>query len=76
MHGVNIQHKPLVGINLRTLHPSVRSNIVKDMASFFDWLIESYNAEIVFVPFGFGSIRGRFFDDDLIVAEELKRSMK
>ncbi|MEM4488931.1 MAG: polysaccharide pyruvyl transferase family protein [Desulfurococcaceae archaeon] len=75
-HGVNIQHKPLVGVNLRTLHPSVRGNIVKVMASFLDWLIESHNAEVLFVPFGYGSIRGRFFDDDLIVAKELKRSMK
>jgi len=75
-HNVNIQHKPIVGINLRTLHPSVRDNIVKVMASFLDWLIESHNAEVLFVPFGYGSIRGRFFDDDLIIAEELERSMK
>jgi len=75
-HNVDIQHKPLIGVNLRTLHPSVRGNVVKVMASFLDWLIERYDAEIIFVPFGFGSICGRFFDDDLIVAKELKRLMK
>ena len=34
-----------------------------------------HGAEAVFIPFGYGSMSGRFFDDDLIVASELKNRM-
>ncbi|MCX8205271.1 MAG: polysaccharide pyruvyl transferase family protein [Candidatus Nezhaarchaeota archaeon] len=75
-HHVDPQHEPLIGVNLRTLHQSVRSNIVDVVGCFLNWLIESYDVKVVFIPFGYGSVHGRFFDDDLIIAEELKRTIK
>jgi polysaccharide pyruvyl transferase WcaK-like protein len=33
-------------------------------------------ARIIFIPFGLGSFAGRFFDDDLIIARELKDRVK
>lgn len=75
-HDVDVDEGPLIGVNLRTLSPEISKKMVKDMSKFFDWAIESYDAQIVFVPFGYGSTPNRFFDDDLIIAKELKRRMK
>ena len=36
-----------------------------------DWLIE-HGAEVFFMPFSYGSMPGRYFDNDLIIANELK----
>ena len=74
-HGVNVSNKPLVGVNLRTLHPKARSKVVNTVSDFLDWLV-ARGAEVVFIPFGYGSTPERFFDNDLIIANELKKRMK
>ncbi len=74
-HGVSLDHKPLIGVNLRTLHPKIRHKLVDVMSEFLNWLASS-GAELVFVPFGYGSRPERFFDDDLIIAKELKKRMR
>ncbi len=74
-HGVSLDRKPLIGLNLRTLHPKIRQKLVDVMSEFLDWLATS-GAELVFVPFGYESRPERFFDDDLIIAKELKKHMK
>ena len=74
-HGVDVSHRPLIGINLRTLRPEVRQKLVDIMSKFLDWLIER-GAETVFIPFGYGSTPERFFDDDLIIARELAKHMR
>ena len=73
-HGVDLSRKLVVGVNLRTLDLRIRSEIVRVVSEVLDWLIE-HGAEVVFIPFGYGSISGRFFDNDLIVASELKNRM-
>jgi len=74
-HGVSVGNRPLVGVNLRTLHPEVRWKLVDVVSNSLDWLI-ARGAEVVFVPFGYGSTPKRFFDNDLIIAGELKKCMK
>jgi len=74
-HGVNVNRRPLIGVNLRTLHQKVRREIVSIMSNFLDWLVVR-GAELVFVPFGYGSALERFFYDDLIIANELRKHMK
>ena len=74
-HGVNVSNRPLVGVNLRTLHLEVEWKLVDAVSDFLDWLI-ARGAEVVFIPFGYGSTPERFFDDDLIIAGELKKRMK
>ena len=73
-HGVDLSRKLVVGVNLRTLDLRTRSKIVKVLSEVLDWLIE-HDAEVIFIPFGYGSTSGRFFDNDLIVASELKNRM-
>ena len=44
-------------------------------SEFLDWLTV-HGANVIFVPFGYGSTPERFFDNDLIVAKELRENMK
>jgi len=76
LHGVDTSHKPIVGVNLRTLSPEVRKRVVEAVSKILDWLIENCNAKAVFVPFGYGSIPERFFDNDFIVANELRNQLR
>jgi len=45
------------------------------MSNLLDWPA-TRSAELVFIPFGYGSIPQRFFDNDLIIANELKKHMR
>ena len=73
-HGVDLSRKLVVGVNLRTLVLKIRIKVIEVVSKVLDWLIE-HGAEVVFIPFGYGSMLGRFFDNDLIVANELKNRM-
>jgi len=50
-HCVNVDNRPLVGVNLRTLHPEVRRRLVDIVSNFLDWLI-ARGVDVVFIPFG------------------------
>lgn len=73
---VSLNRKLRIGVNLRTLESSINDKLTKIIVNILDWLIETFDAEIVFIPFGYGSVAERFFDDDRIIANEIKQKLK
>jgi polysaccharide pyruvyl transferase WcaK-like protein len=63
----------VLGINLRTLDNETNRRIVDYVVRLVREFMGRGFDKIVFVPFGFGSFEGRFFDDDLIIANMLKK---
>lgn len=61
-----------IGLNLRTLHPEINSNVTTALQKILKFVAQKYAVEIVFVPFGYGSSPDRFFDNDITIAKSLK----
>jgi len=69
--------RPIIGINLRTLSNEINSKIVNVVSKVLDDILkEDRSLSVFFVPFGYGSISGRFFDNDIIIGEALRRRMR
>ena len=66
----------VLGINLRTLDEATNRAVVNYVTGLIREFVSRGFARFVFIPFGFGSFVGRFFDDDLIIARELKDRVK
>ncbi|MEM2288259.1 MAG: polysaccharide pyruvyl transferase family protein [Sulfolobales archaeon] len=66
--------RPIVGVNLRTLKPEIRATMVSEVAKFLDLILQDGFCPI-FIPFGYGSFKGRFFDDDYIIYNEVVNAM-
>jgi polysaccharide pyruvyl transferase WcaK-like protein len=62
----------VLGINLRTLDYETNRRVVDYVVRLAQEFMGKGFDRFVFVPFGFGSFEGRFFDDDLIIANMLK----
>jgi polysaccharide pyruvyl transferase WcaK-like protein len=69
----SIREGRVLGVNLRTLDVETSEKVVNYVVKLVRSFMEKGFDEVVFIPFGFGSFRGRFFDNDLIVAFKLKR---
>jgi polysaccharide pyruvyl transferase WcaK-like protein len=63
----------VLGINLRTLDYEINRRVVDYVVRLVREFMGRGFDRVVFVPFGFGSFVGRFFDDDLIIANMLKK---
>jgi polysaccharide pyruvyl transferase WcaK-like protein len=66
----------VLGVNLRTLDKTTNRAMVDYVAGLVRGFVNRGFARVVFIPFGFGSFAGRFFDNDLIIARELKDKVK
>ena len=69
----DIHEGRVLGVNLRTLDAETSEKVVNYVVKLVRDFMEKGFDKVVFIPFGFGSFRGRFFDNDLIVAFKLKR---
>jgi polysaccharide pyruvyl transferase WcaK-like protein len=69
----NIHDGRVLGVNLRTLDAETNEKVVNYVAKLIQDFIEKGFDKVVFIPFGFGSSKDRFFDNDLIIASKLKR---
>ncbi|KXA94576.1 hypothetical protein AKJ65_04035 [candidate division MSBL1 archaeon SCGC-AAA259E19] len=74
--GIQSEKGPVIGVNLRTLSKQLSFDIVHSMAQILDQLVEEFNCQFVFIPFGYGSVSERVFDDDRTIALQLKKFMK
>ena len=63
----------VLGINLRTLDYETNRRVVDYVVRLVREFMGRGFDKVVFVPFGFGSFVSRFFDDDLIIANMLKK---
>jgi len=64
-----------IGINLRTLHPRINSNVIAVLQNSLKSVMQKHTVKIVFTPFGYGSSPNRFFDNDITIAKSLKKSL-
>ncbi|ADN49851.1 polysaccharide pyruvyl transferase family protein [Vulcanisaeta distributa] len=62
----------VLGVNLRTLDDETNRVVVDFVAGLIRGFLSNGFSKVVFIPFGFGSFKGRFFDDDLIIAKMLR----
>jgi polysaccharide pyruvyl transferase WcaK-like protein len=69
----NIHGGRALGVNLRTLDAGTNERVVNYVVKLIQDFIEKRFDKVVFIPFGFGSFKDRFFDNDLIIAFKLKR---
>jgi polysaccharide pyruvyl transferase WcaK-like protein len=69
----NIHGGRVLGVNLRTLDAVTNGKVVNYVAKLIQEFMEKGFNKVVFIPFGFGSFKDRFFDNDLIIASKLKR---
>jgi len=69
-HGV--AEGKILGINLRTLDYETNKKVVNYVSRVIEDFVSKGFNKIVFIPFGFGSFKNRFFDNDLIIAKMLK----
>jgi polysaccharide pyruvyl transferase WcaK-like protein len=69
----NIHEGRVLGVNLRTLDAETSEKVVNYVVKLVRGFMEKGFDKVVFIPFGFGSFRGRFFDNDLIISFKLKR---
>jgi polysaccharide pyruvyl transferase WcaK-like protein len=65
----------ILGVNLRTLDAETNERVVDYVANLIQDFIKKGFNKIAFIPFGFGSFEGRFFDNDLIIAYKLKEKL-
>jgi polysaccharide pyruvyl transferase WcaK-like protein len=63
----------VIGINLRTLDAKTNGRAINYVVKLVRELMSKGFDKVVFIPFGFGSFEGRFFDNDLIIARVLKK---
>jgi len=61
------------GINLRTLDARTNGKVINYVVELVQELMSKGFDRVLFIPFGFGSFEGRFFDNDLIIARVLKK---
>jgi polysaccharide pyruvyl transferase WcaK-like protein len=66
----------VLGVNLRTLDEVTNRVVVDYVAGLIRDFVSRGFTRVVFIPFGFGSFADRFFDDDLIIARELRSRVK
>jgi polysaccharide pyruvyl transferase WcaK-like protein len=69
----NIHGGRVLGVNLRTLDAGTNERVVNYVVKLIQDFMEKGFDNVVFIPFGFGSFKDRFFDNDLIIASKLKR---
>ena len=69
----NIHGDRVLGVNLRTLDAETNEKVVNYVVKLIQDFMEKGFHKVVFIPFGFGSFKGRFFDNDFIIASKLKR---
>lgn len=62
----------VLGVNLRTLRDDVNDKLVAAVASALDRVIAEHDVDVVFAPFGYGHDAGRFWDDDVRIARQLR----
>lgn len=68
-------NKFLVGVSLKyTVNEKVNSKIVLEFSKFINWLIEKYNAEIIFFPFSFNPLRT--VENDFEIAKQICKRLK
>ena len=65
----------VIGINLLTLTGMSGEKLKKIAANVLDWVVKNYDADIVFLPFGYGSKITKAIDDR-IIAREIKECMQ
>jgi polysaccharide pyruvyl transferase WcaK-like protein len=76
-YGINPQDKVFrIGINLRTLTEDINMSSIDFILKSLDFVMEEFPIEVVLIPFGYGSIPTRFFDNDITVLERLKEKSK
>lgn len=69
------EDKFLVGLSLKyTMDEGTNSKIVSEVSKFIEWVIEDYNAEVVFFPFSFNQLRT--IENDLEFAKEIRGALK
>jgi len=71
----NIHKGKVLGVNLRTLDVETNKKVINYVARLIQDFIEKGFDKVVFIPFGYGSFKNRFFDNDLIIAYELKKKI-
>jgi polysaccharide pyruvyl transferase WcaK-like protein len=71
----NIHEGKVLGVNLRTLDVETNKKVINYVVRLIQDFIEKGFDKVVFIPFGYGSFRNRFFDNDLIIAYELKKKI-
>jgi polysaccharide pyruvyl transferase WcaK-like protein len=70
-----IQDGFLVGFSLKpTIHETTNARIISEFAKFSDWLIEKFDAKVVFLPFSFNQMRA--VENDVNIAKEVHRALK
>jgi polysaccharide pyruvyl transferase WcaK-like protein len=62
----------VLGVSLRTLDYETNKKVINYVAMLIQDLMKKGFNKVVFIPFGFGSFKDRFFDNDLIIAKMLK----
>ena len=69
----DIHEGRVLGVNLRTLDAETNERVVNYVVKLIQDFMGKMFDKVVFIPFGFGSFKDRFFDNDLIIAFKLKR---
>jgi polysaccharide pyruvyl transferase WcaK-like protein len=62
----------VLGINLRTLNHEINKKVIDHISKLIEDFISMGFNKVIFLPFGFGSFKDRFFDDDLLIFKRLK----
>lgn len=70
-----IREGKVLGVNLRTLDGMTNEKVVSYVVKLVRDFMKKGFDKIVFIPFGFGSFKDRFFDNDLLIAFELKKKI-
>jgi polysaccharide pyruvyl transferase WcaK-like protein len=70
-----VQDGFLVGLSLKsTMDKEINVRIVSEFSKFSDWVIEEFDAKVVFFPFSFNQIRA--VENDIAIAEKVHQAMK
>jgi len=65
----------LVGVSLKyTMNEKVNSKVVSEFSEFVDWLIEKFDAEIIFFPFSFNPLRP--VENDFEIAKQICKRLR
>lgn len=67
-----IANGKVLGVNLRTLDNHINRVVVDYVSRLIMEFLNRGFTKVIFIPFGFGSFVGRFFDNDFIIAKRLK----
>lgn len=76
LHNERIDNRKfLVGLSLKyTMNEKINSKIVIEISRFARWLIENFDAQVVFFPFSFNQLRT--VENDLDIARRLQNALK